>query len=520
MRYCSQCHASYGTDERFCPNDGAAIVDEAAADHPLVGRTLGGRYLIRRRIGKGGMGEVFEADHIGLDKRVAIKFLLEKLNTDREVLTRFHREARTASKIGHENIVDITDIGETEQGEAYIVMELLTGQDLGQVLHHTGPMNLHRATNIIKQICRGLSAAHASRSWTSGSRRSSTRTTRRCDSRRPARSWARPSTWRRSRRWQAKTSTTGPTCTRSASCSTSCCAAARRSRATATCTWSPPPRSLRSDIPPAIETLLLRALEKEPSKRPETMRAFEKALPPVPLLTPSMVERPQPLATKSSMPPGAYAAPTAMPARKLERTMKPLLLVGAAALAAGGMIAFGYFSRGDDRAATAPATAVATTPAPPTDAGSAPVAERLAAAEQGTIEIDSVPQGAVVWFDGEEKGATPLELTEVAPGVHLIRLELAKHAPLEAQKRVRAGYSETFFGALAPARSGRKSRVRTGRKARRDKQPTPDVIDPEPVKPDRSPPAADPDKPRSPPRDKDRKPNPFDKDRKPNPFAD
>ena len=83
------------------------------------------------------------------------------------------------------------------------------------------------------------------------------------------------------------------------------------------------------------------------------------------------------------------------------------------------------------------AAAPAPTPAATLDAGT-----ELTPAERGTIEIDSVPQGAQVFFDGQPAGITPIELDDVAPGVHMIRLELAKHAPLEAQKNIRAGYSE------------------------------------------------------------------------------
>ena len=135
---------SWQAGERFCPLDGGAIVDDAAPADPLLGKKISGRYFIRRLIGKGGMGAVYEAEHVGLDKKVAVKFILEKYTEDRDVVTRFHREARTASRIGHDNIIDITDIGE-DGGRHFIVMEYLEGRDLSQALASGGAMEPTRA---------------------------------------------------------------------------------------------------------------------------------------------------------------------------------------------------------------------------------------------------------------------------------------------------------------------------------------------------------------------------------------
>jgi hypothetical protein len=79
VRRCVVCHAPYAGSERFCPIDGGAIVagqPTSDAEDPHLGKTIDGRHLVRRLIGRGGLGSVYEADHIGLDKRVAIKFLL------------------------------------------------------------------------------------------------------------------------------------------------------------------------------------------------------------------------------------------------------------------------------------------------------------------------------------------------------------------------------------------------------------------------------------------------------------
>jgi serine/threonine-protein kinase len=159
-RRCAVCGAGFGPGpERFCPLDGGAIVEGDAAD-PLIGATLGGRYRVRRPLGKGGMGAVYEAEHVGLDKRVAIKVVLDRFATSRDALARFQREARNASKIGHPAIVDVTDLGETDDGRGWFAMEFLDGVDLARALREDGPMAPARAGRIVGQILDGLEAAH------------------------------------------------------------------------------------------------------------------------------------------------------------------------------------------------------------------------------------------------------------------------------------------------------------------------------------------------------------------------
>jgi serine/threonine-protein kinase len=94
---------------------------------PIVGQHLAGRYEVVRKIGEGGMGAVYEARHLKIDKRVAVKVLLDKYVQKADVVARLEQEARLASAIGHENIVDITDFGETDDGRTFVVMEFLDG---------------------------------------------------------------------------------------------------------------------------------------------------------------------------------------------------------------------------------------------------------------------------------------------------------------------------------------------------------------------------------------------------------
>ncbi len=133
----------------------------ATAEASLVGFVLADKYRVLRVIGKGGMGIVYEAEHLVLGKRVAIKLMLEKYFEDSEAKTRFKREAIAASKIGNPHIIDVSDIGELPDGRLYVVMELLNGRPLSDVLASLGTMPPYRAISIMRQVLRAVGAAHA-----------------------------------------------------------------------------------------------------------------------------------------------------------------------------------------------------------------------------------------------------------------------------------------------------------------------------------------------------------------------
>lgn len=127
---------------------------------PLIGVVLADRYRILRLIGQGGMGVVYEAEHIALGKRVAIKLLLAGLAHDPEAVARFQREALTASQIGNPHIVDVLDVGTAPDGRSYFVLEYLQGADLHNILQAQGPMDGMRAIHIMRQVLHGVAAAH------------------------------------------------------------------------------------------------------------------------------------------------------------------------------------------------------------------------------------------------------------------------------------------------------------------------------------------------------------------------
>jgi serine/threonine protein kinase/tetratricopeptide (TPR) repeat protein len=120
----------------------------------------GTRYRIVRRIGDGGMGTVYEAEHLDLDRRVALKVLLPELTRSKEALQLFRTEARSVSRVGSRNIVEIYDFGELPDGRLMFTMELLAGPTLRQELA-LGTIASGRAIAILRQLCKGLAAAHA-----------------------------------------------------------------------------------------------------------------------------------------------------------------------------------------------------------------------------------------------------------------------------------------------------------------------------------------------------------------------
>jgi len=135
--------------------------DEHAVSHPYVaGVELGGRYRLIAPLGKGGMGEVWEAEHLELRRTVAIK-LVRADELDVRLAQRLRREAEIVARLEHPSIVRVTDVGETQDGRPYVVMDRLRGRPLSGLLRERGRLPWTQARDIAVQICAGLACAHA-----------------------------------------------------------------------------------------------------------------------------------------------------------------------------------------------------------------------------------------------------------------------------------------------------------------------------------------------------------------------
>ena len=135
--------------------------DSAPASHPLLGTTIRGTYRILRTLDQGGMGMVFEAEHVRLRRRLAVKVLAQHLAKDAHALARFNREAEIISQLQHPHVVQVSDFDTTEAGEPYLVMELLSGESLASRLERDTCLPIPDAMAIAYQASAGLAAAHA-----------------------------------------------------------------------------------------------------------------------------------------------------------------------------------------------------------------------------------------------------------------------------------------------------------------------------------------------------------------------
>ena len=133
----------------------------AQQDDPKVGMVLQDRYRIVRKIGEGGMGAVYEGEHVLIKRRVAIKCLHSQFATNPEIVARFHREALAATSIGHQNIIEVTDMGRFDDGSVFMVLEFLLGRDWSDDIDGTGAQPLGKTLHILDQVCDALTAAHA-----------------------------------------------------------------------------------------------------------------------------------------------------------------------------------------------------------------------------------------------------------------------------------------------------------------------------------------------------------------------
>ena len=126
---------------------------------PMLGKVIAGRYRIESRLGEGGMGVVYRARHVLIDRVVALKLIRPDLRSETHLRAWMIREARAANRVDHAHIVDIHDVGENEDNDLYLVMEYLVGDSLSSQIAR-GPMPINRAVDILEQMCAALARAH------------------------------------------------------------------------------------------------------------------------------------------------------------------------------------------------------------------------------------------------------------------------------------------------------------------------------------------------------------------------
>ncbi len=153
MRSCPHCFGLQDDVLGFCPADGSPL----GASDPLLGKTLGGQFVLRERIGQGGCGDVYRAHQIGVERPVAVKVLHATAARQAEFTTRFAREARAAARLTHPNIVTVFQLGQSEEGMPYIAMEWADAAPIGRGAE---PLCHDEVLDAAEQIASALCEAH------------------------------------------------------------------------------------------------------------------------------------------------------------------------------------------------------------------------------------------------------------------------------------------------------------------------------------------------------------------------
>jgi serine/threonine-protein kinase len=439
----------------------------------VIGTTIDS-YIIRERIGEGGMGTVYLAEHTVLGRRAAIKILLPELSHDRSVVARFLNEARSASSIHHPAIVEIFDFGMSPERGAYIVMEYLEGETLRARRARLTRLDPHRALVIARQIASGLAAAHqlgivhrdlkpdnvflvADPDVFGGERiklldfgiakvqRSIDDTSRTITgSMLGTPTYMSPEQCRGSTTVDARADLYALGCVLyELLCGRPPFIADGAGDLIAHHLYfePPPPRQLDPTLPEAIERLVLSLLRKDPAHRPqgaaEVIDAIDRVdiAPPARPRTPSQITGPVASRASPTTLSGASGVTQRPHRRGRARWIAPAAGLVAAGLATAIYLASGHRNSGDERGAV-PAPSPGTThvlapsspPPPSPPAPSAPPApvQPPVTPESSTVKLTIVsdPDGATVEIGGKSIGTTPLvDLVERAdtPRVYTVR---------------------------------------------------------------------------------------------------
>jgi serine/threonine protein kinase len=160
LKICPVCNTEYPANERFCPRDGTALRAQGEASKDLVGTIIAERYHIIKKLGEGGMGQVYLAEHVKMGRKSAVKVMNPGMVQNVDAISRFNREAQNASRINHPNVAGIYDFGETAEGLVYLAMEFIEGEPLTEIIKQHGALPPMRASEITRQAAEGLSVAH------------------------------------------------------------------------------------------------------------------------------------------------------------------------------------------------------------------------------------------------------------------------------------------------------------------------------------------------------------------------
>jgi serine/threonine-protein kinase len=157
-KICMACSQEFTGLEACCPHDGNLLVP--LPQDPYLNKKLANNYLILSVIGTGGMGVVYKAKHEVMDRFVAIKMLRAQFVTDSQNIKRFQQEAKAASRLDHSNVVTLYDYGVTDNGQPYLVMDYIEGISLAQLIKEQDHIGVDRAIHIFVQACNALDHAH------------------------------------------------------------------------------------------------------------------------------------------------------------------------------------------------------------------------------------------------------------------------------------------------------------------------------------------------------------------------
>lgn len=160
---CPHCGVPGNPRDRFCASCGQSVERESPSSpgDPLIGRTVGGAYLLQDLLGVGGMGRVYRGIQTALGRTVAVKVIHPNLLNDEQTVARFYNEAKAASRLNHPDSVGVIDFGRSEDGVLYLVMEYLSGKDLATVIAEEGPLPFLRIVKILRRMAGALGEAHA-----------------------------------------------------------------------------------------------------------------------------------------------------------------------------------------------------------------------------------------------------------------------------------------------------------------------------------------------------------------------